>query len=287
MELSEEEHGPELEAVLQDHLRKWQLTLNAAPMTTLSSYIVFVGSPAGPAVLKLFRPPYEEAASSRALLHFGDIAPRIFQFTDRALLMERIMPGTPLAELSLAGRDDEATEIICALATQLRALPLPQGQWRSIEEWGEGFARHRAGPGHPLLPLELINAGERVYFDLCSAQPRRILLHGDLHHQNILRDAAGNWRVIDPKGVMGESAFELGTALHNPIGFPDVFTSEDLLLRRVGMMSARLGYPEERLLRWLFAQSVLSLVWLAEDGFGAAEIRPLLQLINISRRLLA
>jgi len=27
------------------------------------------------------------------------------------------------------------------------------------------------------------------------------VLHGDIHHQNILEDDRGNWRAIDPKGL--------------------------------------------------------------------------------------
>lgn len=276
-----------LEVLLKDYLPRWSLELDGAPITTPSSHIVFVGSRFGPAVLKLFRPPYEEARSSAALLHFGDVGPRVFQLSDRALLMERIRPGTPLAELSLTGRDDEATAIICDIAARLRTLPTPAETWTSVEDWGQGFARHRRGPGHALLPPGLIDEGERVYFDLCATQSERVLLHGDLHHHNILLDNSHGWLAIDPKGIIGEPAFEVVTALKNPVDRPDVFTDAKLLARRIDLMSARLGYDGERLLRWFFAQLVLSLIWFAEDGFGAAEIGPRLQLVNISRHMLA
>lgn len=273
--------------LLADYLARWSLARDGDPVTTPGSHIVFVTSPFGPAVLKLFRPPYEEARSSSVLAHLGDIAPHIYRSTDRALLMERLQPGTPLAALSRGGRDDEATEIICDIAERLRALPLPRDSFPTIEQWGEGFRRHRARSGHRLVSPALIDEAEQTYFDLCRTQGERVLLHGDLHHYNILRDAVRGWLVIDPKGVIGEPPFELGAALRNPFDCRELTADPAQLMRRVGLMSRRLGYAPERVLRWHFAQGLLSVVWLAEDGFADSEIASGLKLAELSRQLLA
>ena len=42
-----------------------------------------------------------------------------------------------------------------------------------------------------------------------------MLLHGDLHHENILLDASGNWKAIDPQGRIGEQCLECGRFLLN------------------------------------------------------------------------
>ncbi len=275
-----------LEELLGDYLPRWSLSLDGDPITTPSSHVVFVNSQFGSAVLKLFRPPYDEALSSGALNHFRDIAPRVFQFTGRALLMERILPGTPLAELSREGRDDEATEIICDIAARLRSMPPTRESFPTVEQWGEAFQRHRNRGGHPLVSPALVDEAEHVYFDLCRTQEQRMLLHGDLHHYNILHDEMRGWLLIDPKGVIGEPAFELGTALRNPFDCTDLRDDPRQLMRRIGIMSRRLGYAPERILRWYFAQGLLSVVWLVEDGFGDSDVQSGLRLARLGQQLL-
>ena len=51
-----------------------------------------------------------------------------------------------------------------------------------------------------------------------------MVLHGDLHHDNVLRHGDG-WVVIDPHGYVGDAAVEPATMLYNPI--PYVFAMDD------------------------------------------------------------
>ena len=110
------------------------------------------------------------------------------------------------------------------------------------------------------------------------------LLHGDLHHDNIL--AAGDaWLAIDPKGVLGEPAYEVGALLRN---FWDRDTSDavrrQMSARRVAILAETLGFDRRRIAGWGVAQAVLSAWWSYEDhGHGwewgmaaAAALAPLL-----------
>src|SRR6266567_6137524 len=45
-----------------------------------------------------------------------------------------------------------------------------------------------------------------VPFPASSAEP--VLVHGDLHHDNVLSSARAGWLAIDPKGVAAEPAYE-------------------------------------------------------------------------------
>ena len=90
-----------------------------------------------------------------------------------------------------------------------------------------------------------------------------MLLHGDLHHWNILRAEREPWLAIDPKGLAGEPAYEVGALLRNRLD-----AGEDVLqltLRRIAQLSEILGVDRERLKRWAFAQGVLSALWTFED----------------------
>lgn len=94
-----------------------------------------------------------------------------------------------------------------------------------------------------------------------------MLLHADLHHDNVLRGADGRWLAIDPQGVVGEPAYEVTALLRNP--YPRLLTLDDpdrLVRRRVDQLAEGLAVPAERIRSWGYAQTVLSAVWDTEDN---------------------
>jgi streptomycin 6-kinase len=97
-----------------------------------------------------------------------------------------------------------------------------------------------------------------------------VLLHGDLHHHNILSAERQPWLALDPKGVIGEPAYEVGALLRNP--FPQILSLPGpgrLLARRVDQLAAELDFDRQRLVGWGIAQAVLAAWWSFEDhGHG-------------------
>ena len=77
-----------------------------------------------------------------------------------------------------------------------------------------------AAAGDERIPRALLDPAQRIYADLVRRSAMPALLHGDLHHYNVLSDRARGWCAIDPKGVVGELEYELGAALRNPIDRP-------------------------------------------------------------------
>jgi streptomycin 6-kinase len=100
-------------------------------------------------------------------------------------------------------------------------------------------------------------SAERIFFELCATQRRERLLHGDMHHENVLFDRARGWLAIDPKGVR---------PLRNPCGRPDLFAQPDVIRRRADLFARTLFIDSARALRWAFAQAVLAAIWQIEDG---------------------
>ena len=70
-----------------------------------------------------------------------------------------------------------------------------------------------------------------------------MVLHGDLHHENMLFDAQAGWIVIDPKGVIGKPCLEMGRYLLNylPPSMP-MEHREEMVRDRVATFSDRLSY---------------------------------------------
>jgi streptomycin 6-kinase len=185
------------------------------------------------------------------------------------LLLERLRPGTMLVAV---GDDEKETAIAAAVMAQLWQ-PLPEGHtFPSVAQWGSGLAEIRpyfGGSSGP-LPERLVTQAERLFADLLASMAEPVLLHGDLHHYNILAAGRQPWLAIDPKGVAGEPAYEIGAFLRNPR--PDLFYEPDagrILGRRVDQFAERLKLDRQRLIAWGIAQAVLSAWWSIEDhGHG-------------------
>jgi streptomycin 6-kinase len=105
-----------------------------------------------------------------------------------------------------------------------------------------------------------------LFAELAASQGERRLLHGDLHHGNVLWDDRRGWLAIDPKGVVGEPAYEFGAALRNPDAAPTLVASPAVARRRSHIIADRLGLDRRRVLAWGFAQAVLAAVWAREGG---------------------
>jgi streptomycin 6-kinase len=225
-----------------------------------------------PVVLKLGVPNPELASEAAALRWYaGAGAVRLLDDDPAvgALLLERLLPGAPLLDLA----DDAAATAIAA--DVMRALwrpPPAQHSFRSVGSWAAGLGKLRAqfDGGTGPLPAALVARAEALFADLLGSMAAPVLLHGDLHHENILRAERAPWLALDPKGVTGEPAYEIGAFLRNPI--ERVLRAPDparLTARRIAQFADLLALDAARIRDWALAQAVLSAWWSVEDhGHG-------------------
>jgi streptomycin 6-kinase len=150
----------------------------------------------------------------------------------------------------------------------------------TVEQLGEGFMRYLAS-GDEHIPHTLLEPAHRIFLDLGRTQRNPALLHGDLHHYNVLSDRKRGWCAIDVKGVVGELEYELGAALRNPLDRPDLFASLDVVERRLDQFGLALGIDTSRARGWCFAQAVLAAIWSVEEGGGGAERDAALALASV------
>jgi streptomycin 6-kinase len=246
---------------IQSLARQWDVVLNEPIRQSPTGQVAFGRRANDQVVVKVPNPDEDEANSLAVLLHFrGSGAVKVLDHDGSAMLLERPVPGRPLTELVIAGRDDEATAILCDVIAALHRFERPQQSFPAVEDWGRELDDYRHS-GDTDIPADLVDRAIGLFAELAGSQGPRRLLHGDLHHHNILSDQRRDWLAIDPKGVIGESSYEVGAALRNPT--PD-FVVPSIIERRVGIICERLGFDRKRVLGWAFAQSVLSTVWLGD-----------------------
>jgi streptomycin 6-kinase len=271
-----------LPAVVDEYAARWSLTELGNPFGLSFNYVLPATRADGSeAVLKISVPDGEYVGEIDALaLYKGEGVCQLLE-ADRArgvMLLERLRPGTMLAELA----DDETATAIAASLLKTLWRPAPANHsFPTVAGWFQALDRHRARfGGTGPLDAALFATAEGLVRELLAEQQPPMLLHGDFHHFNILRAARAPWLIIDPKGLVGDPAYELGAFLYNPMDTLD--TRPDmvgLLRRRVEQLSETLGFARERVQGWGIAQAVLSAVWTCEgtgDGWqytmGVAEI---------------
>lgn len=153
-----------------------------------------------------------------SVLLSGGPGPQVFQVDEEsgAVLMERVLPGTPMGE-------DADDDVFLDFVRVLQSLPTTD-----------------------CLPLA-------SFFESDLPQPNggdAVFLHGDLHPFNILRSPDG-WVLIDPKGLRGDPAFEAAAWLRNPIPlFVDLDSAEKTTMHRLERFEAEMGWERERMLHW-------------------------------------
>lgn len=218
-----------------------------------------------PVVVKIARRQHDEWGAGAVISAFdGAGMVRALDHAPGAMLLERLIPGTELVTLVQGGRDDDAIRVMASVIDAMgKAHPEMEGHPAALD--GAVSFDWYLSSGRDLLPPELIRVGRRVYLELCGTQGSVRLLHGDLQHYNVLLDRERGWLAIDPKGVVAETEFELGAALRNPQGMPALHKTE-ALRARAEAFSSLLGLDGSRVLRWTFAQAVLSAIWTVEDG---------------------
>ncbi|MDX1614624.1 MAG: aminoglycoside phosphotransferase family protein [Candidatus Promineifilaceae bacterium] len=262
-----------LPALIRACAERWSLSVGS-PFPELTYNFVAPAQRAGTGgmVLKIGPLVDELAHEIAALAHYdGRGAARLLAAEPAwgALLLERLGPATPLREVS----DDQAT---LAAAQVMEALwrPPPESDegeraFPSTADWAAAFEhlrkRYQGGTGP--LPTDLVQRAHELFEALLTDAAPAVLLHGDLHHDNILAAERAPWLAIDPKGVFGEPAYEVGALVRNPIDRISLHSNlRPLLNRRLDLLSERLGLDRQRLWGWSLAQAMLAAVWSLEEA---------------------
>ena len=214
----------------------WELTLGPPFTDSCHAYV----APAGEgAVLKLTAPEDDEAdhEADALALWCGEGAVRLLRRDprSRAMLLERAQPGTDISKLP----EEAATAIAIEVAARLWQSAGEPFRWigDQVPRWLDE-AEAAAGPAAELIPV-----ARELYASLEVG--RSVLLHGDLHHHNIL-DAGDRYVAIDPKPMLGEPEFDIPSFLWNPLPYR---MRLDVTERRLAAFAAA-GLDEKRMRVW-------------------------------------
>jgi streptomycin 6-kinase len=253
--------GGRMQQKLRLARQRWGIEQMSPIAETATSQVFKVERPAGPAVLKILKPYGADEIHGAVLMTWYDGvgAARIYDIHDEMILMEWL-DRAPLGDLVRNGGDAEATEILCEV---MGALHRPRtdihDQFATLTTWFDTL--FMADPAWwPVSHRPYFARATSIARELLETTNAVIPLHGDFHHDNVIGSSRG-WLAIDPKGLLGDPAYEVANVFRNPFGANDVIVRRERIEHLARRFAAALGCEPGRVLRWAVAHSAISACW--------------------------
>lgn len=256
--------------VIPELKERWQLSdLKRINYNDVNTLYTCQSATYGACVLKQFRESKECLYESAALrLQEGSICCKLhlFDLENSFILIERILPGTRLRQI---------TELDFRLQVFLDVhkktiLTLDEGHiFPSYLDWVERIADYMQTRtvDYPRLASQM-ERSRLLCRELWVRHNRLSLLHGDLHHDNILLGEEG-YRIIDPKGVAGDPVFDLARFIFNEFDDFKHIDPADFKMKFM-FICKTIAKANQIPLRDLFALSFIEMAmgysWTVEDG---------------------
>ncbi|MFL5935963.1 MAG: aminoglycoside phosphotransferase family protein [Gaiellaceae bacterium] len=242
---------------LEAAVERWSLTLGEPYEQGAAGYTTRAVLADGmPVVLKLVHPHRESEHEADALeLWNGDGAIRLVERdeTGHVLVLERCEPGTPLSRLDA----DDALDVMISLLPRLwRPAGEPFHTLADEATWWASYLPEQDWSNEPAL----LDAALDAIAMLVPTQGEQVLLHQDLHFDNVLAAEREPWLVIDPKPLVGEREFAVAPIARS---FELGHSKRDVL-HRFDRLTAELGLDRERARGWTIAQTV---AWTSDSKF--------------------
>ena len=257
--------------LVSELVERWQCVPDGPVMHGGVGVIVPVLCNQGPAVLKVSFPHPGNVAEPDAFAAWaGRGAVRLYERADEcfAMLLERAGART----LAQVRENDEVVRIAGRLSRRL-AVPAPSAGLPRLsdraQEWERSLRRDAAELTHA-LPRQTVEAALATLREIGGVQPE-LMVHGDLHPRNILAAGREPWLAVDPKGYVGDPAYDGGTLLK--VHVFALLEEDDLdkaVLHSVNLFADAAGVEVERVRRWAQFQAVEGAFWGRRHGFRLA-----------------
>ena len=240
-----------LARLVDDFRDRWSLRLGGPYPGSYVSLTMPADLPDGTAAVLKVQYPHDESEHEAEALRVwgGDGAIRLLDHDpDRhVLLLERCIPGTHLRHHRWA---------LDVLIELLPRLWKPAGEpftplADEAARWASGLPGQWERAGRPFAK-RMVDAAVEILLGLAEEPADPVLLHQDLHADNVLRAEREPWLVIDPKPLVGDPAFSAAPIVRSY----ELGHSRTAVLHRLDRITAELGLDRERARGWAFGQTL-------------------------------
>jgi streptomycin 6-kinase len=248
---------------LSFYLSKWNLTNSKLLAQTPTSHVYLVQQENKSRVLKVLTEEgikYESDSAYFLEAMQGHSVVSLIEFDKGAQLLDYV-EGETLEEYFKNHSDTKSTKIICEVLKKVHSYqgPIPK-QMNDLE-----FQFHSLFPSDEnKFDDNLFYEGQEVAKELINSECDKRLLHGDVHHRNILHSKEYGWVLIDPQAFYGERNYDIANCFFNPYVLSPELVTEERILEMATIFSKELLIDRSRVLKFAFAHGTLSACWAME-----------------------
>jgi streptomycin 6-kinase len=199
------------------------------------------------------------------------------------ILEECIHPGNTLRN---EGSLDKRLTVFSSLYKGLHIKPIKAEIYPTYIEWVCRITEYMSKRQDcKELYLHMKKARD-ICISVSSLYSKKMLLHGDFHHNNILLGSDGEYKIIDPKGVIGDPVFDVPRFILNEFG--DEITTE--LYKKINdiicILEKELNIPNCILRQCLYVETAMGICWCVEDGSSPEEYERLINIVAFAETIL-
>ncbi|MEC0142138.1 aminoglycoside phosphotransferase family protein [Paenibacillus alginolyticus] len=273
----------DFDKLINDCEKRWQIKIMTPFDLSFNFVAPAIRKDGTEVVIKLVIPGDEFVSEVDALTLFnGNGIVKIIDvdIAKGILILERLIPGKTLASLE---NEDEAAQTASQVMKKLW-IPAPAHSTnipttKHMEKKLLNISK-RNTEGLGPITKEILQEAVNTYISMNAMPDKPYLLHGDLHHYNILMAAREPWLAIDPKGLIGDREYDVIQYLLNKLPNGD---STHVIEKRIDIFVKELNLDKKRMLSWGFAHSVLATCWTVQEDGSYSE--PFFDAIHVFRSL--
>ena len=243
---------------------RWDVTVNEPFAGIEFNYVAAALRSNGEKVVVKISPPYERIEifqeAKYLLTRKGEGVVRLLEVDrgNKAILLERAMPGEALFRHFKKDPDDCIAPAICVLQNILRHPPRDMRDVELLDNWFARFQRYK----RTSFPQESAAQATQIYNRLSKQTDRTFYLHGDFHPGNIVTSGRSKFLAIDPKGISGHIGYDIAVFLNNLYWWQKGSSAvEKFLQAAITQFSDAFSIDETEIRQWAFAYMVIGAWW--------------------------
>lgn len=268
--------------IVQDLAGKWHLDDIAPIDETDRAYVFKARCKSQRVALKILKDEgaEDEKGAADFLAHLnGQACVNVLESTDKALLME-YCDGHSLFKLAKEGRDEEAIAIMAGILNTIHETEIPrQNSLIPLDRRFQPLIDKGQEDREKNTAAHFVRAADLATYLLDSGGGQHVL-HGDMHHNNVLHDSHRGWLSIDPKGLVGARAYDCGNIFLNPWHLPDIVRDADRISRCGDILSDMTALNKQEILNYAYVHCALSEVWFLSEGVHSEHNMIMLDLLE-------
>ena len=199
------------------------------------------------------------------------------------IIEECVQPGNTLRDESSL---DKRLSVFSSLYKGLHITPIKADIYPTYIEWVCKITEYMSKRQDCKELYLYMKKARDICLSVSNLYSQKMLLHGDFHHDNILLGYYGEYKIIDPKGVIGDPVFDVPRFILNEFG--DEITTE--LYKKINdiicILEKKLNIPKYILKQCLYVETAMGVCWCIEDGSMPEQFEKLIKTVAFAEALM-